>query len=85
MSMRVASLIPGCTDRYTEESESEAWHARLERSLGFGSYKGTRNRAAIDLGRFIHEAHRKQDQVANDGALGHSSILRESERTNEGN
>lgn len=84
--MRVASLIPGCTDRYTEESESEAWHARLERSLRFGSYKGTRNRAAIDLGRFIHEARRKQeDQVANDGALGHSSILGESERTNEGN
>lgn len=42
--MRVASLVPGGTDRYTE---SEAWHARLEGSLGFEGYKGTGNRAGL--------------------------------------
>lgn len=59
---------------------------RLEQSLGFGSYKDTRNREAIDLGEFVHMAQRKKEnQMADNGTLGHSSILGESKRTNKGN
>lgn len=59
---------------------------RLEQSLGFGSYKDTRNREAIDLGEFIHKTQRKKEnQMADNGTLVHGSILGESKRTNKGN
>lgn len=60
MSMRVAVLMPRYTNRYTEGSESGAQQMRLKQSLGFGSYKATRNREAIDLGKFIYKAHRNR-------------------------
>lgn len=39
MSVNAAMLIPRYTNRYTGGRGSEAQQARLERSLGFGSYQ----------------------------------------------
>lgn len=77
---------PEIHEHTNRREEGRGLADRLEQSLGFGSYKDTRNREAIDLSKIIHKAHRKKEnQMADNGTLGPSSILGESKKTNKGN